>query len=101
MFLVTTLALLLTMALALLRALLGPSTYDRIVALNVFGTKTVLFIGVLGFLTKRPEWLDLAIVYALINFTGTLAVLRFAKYGQLSSDDQSKRPAPEPSESES
>ena len=75
-----------TMALALLRSILGPTTYDRILALNSFGTKTVLFIAVLGFLSGRPEWLDLAIVYALINFVGTLAVLRFSKYGSLAAE---------------
>ena len=90
MFVVATIGILMTMALALVRAFAGPTAYDRILALNMFGTKTVLFIGVTGFLTERPEWLDLAIVYALINFVGTLAVLRFAKYGQLTSDDQPK-----------
>ena len=72
-----------TMSLALLRSILGPSTYDRILALNSFGTKTVLLIAIAGFLDGRPEWLDLSIVYALINFVGTLAVLRFSKYGSL------------------
>ena len=72
-----------TMSLALLRSILGPSTYDRILALNSFGTKTVLLIAIAGFLDGRPEWLDLSIVYALINFIGTLAVLRFSKYGSL------------------
>jgi multicomponent Na+:H+ antiporter subunit F len=90
MFEVTMIGILATMALALLRAFAGPTVYDRILALNMFGTKTVLLIGVSGFLTQRPEWMDLAIVYALINFVGTLAVLRFSKYGQLSSDAQAK-----------
>ena len=90
MFVVATVGILVTMALALLRAFAGPSVYDRILALNMFGTKTVLLIGVSGFMTERPDWMDLAIVYALINFVGTLAVLRFAKYGQLSSDLQPK-----------
>jgi multicomponent Na+:H+ antiporter subunit F len=53
----------------------------------MFGTKTVLLIAIAGFLHERPEWLDLAIVYALINYVGTLAVLRFAKYGSLAQDD--------------
>ncbi len=74
------LAILVTMALALARALLGPTVYDRILAINMFGTKTVLFIAVLGFLTGRPEFLDIALVYALINFIGTVAVLRFMHY---------------------
>ncbi|MDX1496789.1 MAG: monovalent cation/H+ antiporter complex subunit F [Salinisphaeraceae bacterium] len=80
MFAAAMLAVLITMTLALLRALLGPSVYDRILAINMFGTKTVLFIAVLGFLNGRPEFLDIAIVYALINFIGTVAVLRFMHY---------------------
>lgn len=74
------LAILVTMALALARAIMGPSVYDRILAINMFGTKTVLFIAVLGFLMGRPEFLDIALVYALINFIGTVAVLRFMHY---------------------
>lgn len=71
------------MLLILTRALLGPTVYDRILAINLFGTKTVLFIAVLGFLRGRPEWLDIALVYALINFIGTMAVLKFMQYGDL------------------
>lgn len=72
-----------TMLLVLIRALLGPTVYDRILAVNVFGTKTVLLIAVLGFLDGRPEFLDVALVYALINFIGTVAVLKFMQYGDL------------------
>ena len=43
----------------------------------------MLLIAVIGFLTGRPDFLDLALVYALINFIGTLAVLKFFKYGRL------------------
>lgn len=100
MFWVPAIAVVATMALALIRAATGPSSYDRILALNMFGTKTVLLIGVSGFLSGRPEWLDLAIVYALINFTGTLAVLRFARYGGLSSDEQPKAVQPKESETQ-
>ncbi len=71
------------MTLAMVRALLGPTVYDRVLAVNTFGTKTVLLIAALGFLTERPEFLDLAIVYALINFIGTIAVLKFFEYGDL------------------
>jgi len=80
MFIVTALAILVAMALAMTRALLGPTVYDRVLAVNMFGTKTVLIIAVLGFLTGRPDFLDLALLYALINFIGTLAVLRFFEY---------------------
>ena len=71
------------MALALWRAVKGPTVYDRVLAVNAFGTKTVLLIAALGFLTGRPEFLDLAIVYALINFIATIAVLKFFEYGDL------------------
>jgi multicomponent Na+:H+ antiporter subunit F len=71
------------MSLAMTRALMGPTVYDRALAVNTFGTKTVLLISVLGFLTERPEFLDLAIVYALINFIGTIAVLKFFEYRDL------------------
>lgn len=77
-------AVLITMAMALLRAVLGPTIYDRILAVNAFGTKTVLIIAVLGFLAGRPDFLDIAILYALINFIGTIAVLKFIRYGNLS-----------------
>jgi len=71
------------MTLAMVRALLGPTLYDRVLALNTFGTKTVLLIATLGFLAGRPEFLDLALVYALINFIGTIAVLKYFEFGDL------------------
>ena len=77
MFTVAVVSILITMALALARGLLGPTNFDRILAANMFGKKTVLFIAALGFLTGRPEFLDLAIVYALINFIGTIVVLKY------------------------
>ena len=83
MFSVATIALLVTMALALARAFLGPTVFDRVLAVNMFGTKTVLLIAVLGFLTDRPEFLDLSLVYALINFIGVIAVLKLLKFGDL------------------
>ena len=81
MFAVTMVAVLITMALALARAGLGPTVFDRILALNMMGTKTVLLIAVIGFLTERPDFLDLALLYALMNFIGVIAVLRFLKVG--------------------
>jgi len=76
----TMIAILVTMGLALTRAAAGPTIFDRIMALNMFGTKTVLLIAVIGFLTERPDFLDIALVYALMNFIGVIAVLRFSKY---------------------
>jgi multicomponent Na+:H+ antiporter subunit F len=78
-------ALLATMAMALARALMGPTLYDRILALNMFGTNTVLIVAVLGYLHGRPDFLDIALLYALVNFVGVLALLRFfqlSRYGR-------------------
>ncbi|MGY8798358.1 MAG: monovalent cation/H+ antiporter complex subunit F [Longimicrobiales bacterium] len=83
MFVAATVGILVSMTLALVRALLGPTVYDRVMAVNTFGTKTVLLIAVLGFLTERPEFLDVALAYALINFIGTIAVLKFFEFGDL------------------
>ncbi len=77
MYYVVTLATLFTMALALARAVMGPTVYDRVLAVNMFGTKTVLLVSVIAFLFGRPDFLDLALAYALINFIGVFAVLEF------------------------
>jgi multicomponent Na+:H+ antiporter subunit F len=82
MFAVAALALLVVMAMALLRAYLGPTLYDRVLAVNIFGTKTVLLIAVMDFLSGRPDFLDIAIVYALINFISIIGVLRFFEYAE-------------------
>lgn len=75
------LAVLVTMGLALARALLGPTIYDRILAVNMFGTKTVLLIALFAFLSGRSEILDIALIYALINFIGVVAVLKLVEQG--------------------
>jgi multicomponent Na+:H+ antiporter subunit F len=77
MYYAVAIALVATMSLALLRAILGPSVYDRVLAVNMLGTKTVLLLAVIAFLFGRPDFLDLALAYALINFIGVLAVLEF------------------------
>jgi len=87
MFAAAMVGVLVTMLLALLAAVRGPTVYDRILAVNMFGTKTVLLIAVGGFLAGRPEFLDLALVYALVNFIGTIAVLKFTRFGHLGRDD--------------
>ena len=79
MFYVAAIAILVTMGLALARALLGPSVYDRLLAVNLFGTKTVLLLSLVAFLSGRPDFIDLALAYALINFIGVLAVLEFVQ----------------------
>ena len=76
-------ALLVALALMLARAVLGPTVFDRLLAMNTIGTLAVLLLAVLGFLTGRPEFLDLAIVYGLLNIVGTIAVLKFFRHGSL------------------
>jgi len=71
------------MVIALVRLFLGPTQYDRILAVNMFGTKMVLLLAVLGFLNGRPDFLDIALVYALINFISTIAILKFFRYWTL------------------
>ena len=83
MLIAATLAILVVMALAIIRSVMGPTLYDRILAVNMFGTKTVLLISLLGFVMGRPEFLDIAIVYALINFISVIGVLH---YSELNSD---------------
>ncbi len=98
MFWTAVVGILVTMLLALVRALKGPTVFDRILAVNMFGTCTVLLICVAGFemglrstsgaviSPSRPEFIDLALVYALVNFVGTIAVLKFVRFGSLADD---------------
>ena len=81
---------LVSMLLALVRAILGPTVFDRVLAANMFGTKTVLLIAVSGFLSGRPEWLDLALLYAAMNFISMIALLRFSRFENLATDERAK-----------
>jgi multicomponent Na+:H+ antiporter subunit F len=83
MFAAAAAALLVTLALALGRAVLGPTVFDRLLAGNTIGTLAMLLLATMGFLTGRPEFLDLAIVYGLLNVVGTIAVLKFFQHGSL------------------
>jgi len=77
-------ALLVCMVMTMCRAFAGPTVFDRILAVNSFGTKTVLLIALVNFLAGRPEFLDLALIYALMNFIGTIAAMKFVRFGDLS-----------------
>lgn len=79
----TTMAVFATMALALVRALKGPTIYDRIVAVNVFGTKTVLVVALITYVTGHADLIDVALVYALINFIAIVTVLKLVKMRDL------------------
>lgn len=83
MFAVAACALLVTVALAVARAALGPSIFDRLQAANSIGTCAMLLLAVMGFLTGRPDFMDLALVYGLLNVLGTIAVLKYFRRGDL------------------
>lgn len=89
---VTTLAIFTTMALALIRALKGPTIYDRIVAVNVFGTKTVLVVALVTYVTGHADLIDVALVYALINFIAIVAVLKLVKERDLAKSGEKSAP---------
>ncbi len=77
---VAAVALAFALVLMLCRALMGPTLYDRVLAVNSFGTKTVLMLAIIGYVMGRPDFLDIAILYALINFVATIAILKFFRY---------------------
>jgi len=83
MFAFATIAVFVCMVMLLVRLFVGKTLYDRVLALNTFGTCTVLFIGTVGLASGRPDFLDIALLYALINFVGTIAVLKFFRYRRL------------------
>jgi len=86
MFTVAAVAILITLVLAITRAILGPTVFDRVLAGNTVGTLAILMLAVVGFLTGRPEFLDIGLTYGLLNLIGTLAVLKFFRHGDLAYD---------------
>lgn len=86
MFAAAMVGILATMGLAVARALLGPTVFDRILAVNMLGTKAVLLVAVLGFMAGRPDFLDLALVYVFLNFIGTIAVLKYVAHKDLGTE---------------
>jgi multicomponent Na+:H+ antiporter subunit F len=83
MFVAATLALLIAIAITVARGYAGPTVFDRVLAANTVGTLAVALIAVYGFLTERPDFLDIAITYALLNVLSTLAILKFSRFGSL------------------
>ena len=91
MFTVAAIAIVIAHVFAVIRALKGPTVFDRLLAANMIGVAAILLLAVVGFLTGRPEFLDIGITYGLLNLIGTLAVLKFFRYGDLShSGDEEK-----------
>jgi multicomponent Na+:H+ antiporter subunit F len=83
MFAAAACALLVTIVLALARATFGPTVFDRLQAANTIGTCAMLLLAVMGFVTGRPDFLDLALIYGLLNILGTIAVLKYFRHGNL------------------
>jgi len=82
MFAAAMVAVLVSLALAMVRAILGPTMFDRVLAANATGTLAVLALALIGFVTGRPEFLDIAILYTLLNLIGTIAVLRYFHHSE-------------------
>lgn len=59
----------------LYRAVVGPTVYDRIIGAGFIGTKTVIILILIGLIFKRIDmFIDLAVVYSILNFIGTLII---------------------------
>jgi multicomponent Na+:H+ antiporter subunit F len=86
MFGVAAAAILGALTLAIVRAIKGPTVFDRVLAGNSVGTLAILLLAVVGFLTERPEFLDIGLTYGLLNLIGSLAVLKFFRHGDLAYD---------------
>jgi len=86
MFAAAAAAILTALALAIARGIGGPTVFDRVLAGNSVGTLAILLLAVIGFLTERPEFLDIGLTYGLLNLIGTLAVLKFFRHGDLAYD---------------
>ncbi len=82
-YLATAVVLIVGMFMILIRAIAGPTVYDRILATNALGTKTIVFVTLLGYISGRTEFIDMAIIYALVSFITTIAILKFAEMGRL------------------
>ena len=87
MYITVSVVILVAIAIGLVRAFRGPTLYDRVMAANMIGTLTVLMVAVLGFMTGRPEFLDIALVYVLISFVSTIAVLRVVNTSNDTTED--------------
>lgn len=86
MFVVASVAVLVAIILVVIRAIRGPTVFDRVLAANSIGTLAILLLAAVGFLTGRPEWLDIGLTYGLLNLIGMLAVLKFFRHGDLAYD---------------
>ena len=63
----------------LVRAIKGPTPFDRILSISSIGTIIAIGISVHGFAFNRPDFVDISLMYVLLNFLGTIAILRYYK----------------------
>ena len=91
MFALAAIAILIALAFAITRAVRGPTIFDRVLAGNTVGTLAIMLLAIFGFLTGRPEFLDIGLTYALLNIIGTLAVLKFFRHGDLAYDVEERQ----------
>lgn len=91
MFVVAAAAILVALALTIARAILGPTIFDRVLAGNTVGSLAIVLLAVVGFLTGRPEFLDIGLTYGLLNLIGTLAVLKFFRHGDLAHEGEHRQ----------
>jgi multicomponent Na+:H+ antiporter subunit F len=88
MFAAAMLAVIAALVLVVIRVIKGPTVFDRVLAGNSVGTLAIILVAVLGFLNGRPEFLDIALTYGVLNLIGTLAILKFFRHGDLAHDAQ-------------
>jgi len=91
MYVVGTVAILIALTFTIFRAVLGPTVFDRVLAANAIGTLAILLLAFMGFVTGRPEWLDIGLTYGLLNLIGTFAVLKFFRHGDIAYDVDDKK----------
>jgi multicomponent Na+:H+ antiporter subunit F len=70
-------AFILTAVVAMYRVVRGPTTQDRVIGVNAVGTTTVIIITLIAVAFDEPSFLDIAIVYALLNFLMSIAISKF------------------------
>jgi multicomponent Na+:H+ antiporter subunit F len=83
MLLALALGLIFSMALLFYRLARGPTVYDRALAATSLSTKTILLIAAVSYFQNRTQWLDIALVYALVGFAGVVALVKFLQYRAL------------------
>jgi multicomponent Na+:H+ antiporter subunit F len=77
LFIFSAIIIMLFIFVCLYRGIKGPTVADRIVAINVIGTKTIIIIIMVSFIFHETFFIDVALIYALINFIATLGIARY------------------------